>query len=335
MITCYLQETATGEDGQPVRGPVRRSRWEENTPLPEGVVWIDLVAPTHWEERLAETLIGAELPTQEEMAEIETSSRLYVENGAIYLTATLLCGISEGAPGTTPVTFIVANNRLVTVRYDEPKAFPLAGYRLLKQGTEAINGAVALTNLLDAVVERMADILEAISAEIEAISRAVFEAGVSDRRTEGPNYHDIIRAIGRQGMLTNRAQESLLSMTRTVAFLSLHTDEAGLNRHSGEMKSMTRDVRSLSDHAASLDAKINFLLDAVLGLVNLDQSAIIKIFSVLAVVFMPPTLIASVYGMNFQHMPELEWQYGYEVSIALMFISAVGTYGFFRWKRWL
>lgn len=324
MITCYLQED----------GLLKRRRWEENEPLPESAVWLDLFAPTHWEDKLTESLLGIGVPTQEEMKEIETSSRLYVEDGGIYMTTTLLCGIAEGRPGTTPVTFILVGNRLVTVRYDEPKAFPLAAHRLQKPQNEPVSAALALVDLLDAVVERTADILEAIAAEIDLISRSVFEAGISDRRG-GPDFHDVIRAIGRQGMLTNRAQESLMSLSRTLAFLGLHQGNGQLVGHRGTIKSMTRDVRSLSDHAASLDTKINFLLDAVLGLVNLDQSAIIKIFSVLAVVFMPPTLIASIYGMNFQFMPELEWHYGYMVSIGLMVVSAVGTYGFFRWKRWL
>lgn len=307
----------------------------EAVSLPLSTLWVDLLTPTVAEDRATEALLGIEVPTPEEMQEIETSSRLYIENGAIYMTATLLCGIAEGRPGTTPVTFILAGDKLATVRYDEPKAFPLAAYRLQKANNTCNNGQAVLLNLLEAVVERAADILEHIAADIDVASRSVFEMGISDRRG-APDFHDVIRSIGRQGMLNNRVQESLMTLSRTLLFLNQHETDAGFTKVDRDsLKTMTRDLKSLSDHAAALDSKINFLLDAVLGLVNLDQSAIIKIFSVLAVVFMPPTLIASIYGMNFHDMPDLDWKYGYPFSLALMFISAIGTYLFFRWKRWL
>jgi magnesium transporter len=304
-------------------------------PIPREAAWIDLVAPTGEEDARAEALVGIEVPAREDMQEIEPSSRLYVENGAVYLTATLLCGLLEGRPGTTPVTFILAGGRLVTVRYDEPKSFPIAVSRMQRGGSHCTSGQAAFLTLLDAVIDRTADILEHIAADVDSISRMVFDQHMSDRRGS-PDYHEVIRRIGRQGMLTNRAMESLTSQSRLLLFLTQHAETAGFTPVDNEtFKTMTRDVKALADHGSSLDQKINFLLDAVLGLVNLDQSAIVKIFSVLAVVFMPPTMIASIYGMNFQDMPELDWTLGYPFALLLMLGSAVGCYALFRWKRWL
>jgi magnesium transporter len=304
-------------------------------PLPREAVWIDLVAPTGEDDARSEALVGIEVPAREDMQEIEPSSRLYVENGAVYMTATLLCGLLEGRPGTTPVTFILAGGRLVTVRYDEPKSFPIAASRMQKASSHCMSGQAAFLSLFDAVIDRTADILEHIAADVDAISRTVFDQSLSDRRG-GPDFHAVIRRIGGQGMLTNRATESLTSQSRLLLFLTQHAETAGFSTSDHEtFKTMTRDVKALTDHASALDSKINFLLDAVLGLVNLDQSAIVKIFSVLAVVFMPPTLIASIYGMNFQMMPELDWRLGYPFALFLMAGSAALSYGLFRWKRWL
>lgn len=304
-------------------------------PIPKASVWIDLVSPTGEEEAQTEASCGITIPSREEMQEIESSSRLYTENGALYMTATLLCGFYEGRPGTTPVTFILTPQKLITVRYDEPRSFPAIAGRIQRPGSGHCGGTDLFVMLFEAVVDRTADILERIAADIDGISRSVFEAGVSDRRG-APDFHEIIRSIGRQGMLTNRAQESLMTLSRLLSFLGQHFDALALGTNERDaVLSMSRDVRSLADHAGSLDAKINFLLDAVLGLVNLDQSAIVKIFSVLAVVFMPPTLIASIYGMNFQDMPELSSPYGYPMSLGLMALAAVVSYAVFRWKRWL
>jgi len=304
-------------------------------PLPREAVWIDLVAPTGEDDVRTEALVGIEVPAREDMQEIEPSSRLYVENGAVYMTATLLCGLLEGRPGSTPVTFILAGGRLVTVRYDEPKSFPIAAGRMQRAGSNCVTGQDAFLALFDAVIDRTADILEHIAADVDVISRTVFDHNLSDRRGS-PDYYAVIRRIGGQGMLTNRATESLTSQSRLLLFLTQHAAAAGFSPADHEtFKTMTRDVKALTDHASALDNKINFLLDAVLGLVNLDQSGIVKIFSVLAVVFMPPTLIASIYGMNFEVMPELQWVAGYPFALSLMALSAVGSYCLFRWKHWL
>lgn len=303
---------------------------------PAGVVWFDLLNPTPAEDRYVEEMIGAPIPTRDEMLEIETSSRLYVENGAAYMTATLLSHADSDRPRTTAVTFILAGEHLVTVRYDEPRAFALFQTRAIKPGSAVVSGRDVLIGLLDAVTDRLADVLERVGLDVEDISDHVFADTMAQSRGEPDVYSRVIKSIGRQGTLLGRIQESLVSLTRLLIFLSEDTSRAALGRDDKvHVRSIIQDVRSLTEHAASLSNKITFLLDATLGLVSLQQNTIVKIFSVLAVVFMPPTLIASMYGMNFRVMPELEWQYGYPLAIGLMLASIGLTFAVFKARRWL
>src|SRR5436309_1894285 len=207
--------------------------------LPESAVWIDLVKPTAAEDQAVERLAGIAVPTREDMQEIEISSRLYIENAARYMTATLMCAA------------------------------------------------------------------------------------------------DTLIAIGRKGDLTSKVRESLVSIGRVVTFVAAAVDVKWSKDMREQLKTMQRDVTSLTDHASYLSNKITFVLDAMLGVVNLEQNNIIKLFSVMAVVLMPPTLIASIYGMNFKSMPELEWQHGYPYALLAMLLAAVLPYVFFKWKKWL
>jgi magnesium transporter len=303
--------------------------------LPESAVWIDLVKPTPEEDKAVERLAGIAVPTREDMQEIEISSRLYIENGARYMTATLMCHSDTDMPRTTAVTFILAGHRLVTVRYDTPKPFPLVENKLARSCSPSITGEMVLMELLDAVIDRCADILERCGAEIDQVSHDIFEPE-SERHGQAKQYSQILISIGRKGDLTSKVRESLVSIGRVVAFLSAVMEGVKWTKDMREqLKTMQRDVSSLTDHASYLSNKITFVLDAMLGVVNLEQNNIIKLFSVMAVVLMPPTLIASVYGMNFKTMPELEWHLGYPMAILMMLLAAAGPYLFFRWKKWL
>jgi magnesium transporter len=304
--------------------------------LPENAVWIDMVKPSPGEDQAVERLVGIAVPTREEMQEIEISSRLYVENGARYMTATLMCAADTESPRITPVTFILANHRLVTVRYDRPKPFMLVENKLARSCAPGISGETVLLELLDAVIDRCADILERAGADVDQVSHDIFEPEGASRSGQAKRYSDILIQIGRKGDLTSKVRESLVSIGRLVAFLSASVEGVKWSKEMREqLKTMQRDVASLSDHASYLSNKITFVLDAMLGVVNLEQNNIIKLFSVMAVVLMPPTLIASVYGMNFKVMPELEWVHGYPMALVMMLLAAVGPYVFFKWKKWL
>ena len=303
--------------------------------LPENAVWIDLLNPTMEEDRSVERLAGIAVPTREDMQEIEISSRLYIENGARYMTATLMCQSDTDMPKTTPVTFILAGHRLVTVRYDEPKPFALVEHKLARSCMPGISGEMVLMELLDAVIDRCADILERAGAEVDQVSHDIFEPE-SERHGQAKQYSQILIAIGRKGDLTSKVRESLVSIGRLLLFLANEAEGMRWPKDVRlQLQAMQRDVLSLSDHATYLTNKITFLLDAMIGVMSVEQNNIIKLFSVAAVVLMPPTLIASIYGMNFKHMPELDWTFGYPMAIVLMLIAAVLPYWFFKWKKWL
>jgi magnesium transporter len=303
--------------------------------LPDSAVWFDLVNPTLEEDKLVERMLGVAVPTREEMQEIEVSSRLYIENGARYMTATLMCQADSETPKTTAITFILAGHRLVTVRYDEPRPFTLVGNKLARACPAGINGESLLMELLDAVIDRAADILERIGMEVEIVSHQIFEP-TEKRASRARTYNHIMRSIGRKGDLNSKIRESLVSIGRMVLFLANEADGMKWPKESrAQLKVMQRDVQSLTDHATYQSSKITFLLDAMLGMVSIEQNNIIKIFSVAAVGLMPPTLIASIYGMNFKQMPELEWAYGYPFAIVLMVAAAALPYFYFKWKRWL
>jgi magnesium transporter len=304
-------------------------------PLPKDAVWLDLVNPQLPEDKAVEQLVGIEIPTREEMQEIEISSRLYVERGARYMTATLMCASDTDVPRHTPVTFILSNHRLVTVRYDHPRPFALIEHKLGRYCQPGINGEMVLMELLDAVIDRCADILERAGADIDTVSRMIFEPEDS-RSGQAKQYSNILISIGRKGDLTSKVRESLVSIGRLVTFVAAEIEGAKWSKDMREqLKTMQRDVVSLTDHASYLSNKITFVLDAMLGVVNLEQNNIIKLFSVMAVVLMPPTLIASIYGMNFKTMPELEWHLGYPLAIGMMVLAGALPYAFFRWKKWL
>ena len=308
---------------------------EESGAIPDGAVWFDLVSPTLPEDKLLERALGIAVPTREEMQEIEVSSRLYVENGARYMTATLMCQSDTPTPKTTPVTFILVEHKLVTVRYDEPRPFTLITNKLARACPANVNGESIMMDLLDAVIDRAADILERAAADIDRVSHDIFEP--EGRRVDRTKtYRYILRTIGRKGDLTSKVRESLVSIGRLVLFLANEADGLKWPKEMrSQLKTMQRDVQSLSDHASYLGNKVTFLLDAMLGVMSVEQNNIIKIFSIAAVVLLPPTLVATIYGMNFKNMPELSWEYGYPMALILMIIAAVLPYYWFKWKKWL
>ncbi|MBR1138077.1 MAG: magnesium transporter CorA family protein [Bradyrhizobium sp.] len=319
----------------PSESSLKKAAVTDPSALPDNAVWVDLVNPSSAEDRAVEQLAGIAVPTREDMQEIEISSRLYIENGARYMTATLMCHSDTDMPRTTAVTFILAGHRLVTVRYDQPRPFAVVEAKLARSCAPGITGEMVLMELLDAVIDRCADILERVGADIDQVSHEIFEPN-NERHGHAKQYSQILIAIGRKGDLTSKVRESLVSIGRLVTFLSAVVEGVKWSKDMREqLKTMQRDVASLTDHASYLAGKITFVLDAMLGVVNLEQNNIIKLFSVMAVVLMPPTLIASIYGMNFKSMPELEWAHGYPMALVLMLICAIVPYYIFKLKKWL
>ncbi|MFN3558662.1 MAG: magnesium transporter CorA family protein [Brevundimonas sp.] len=292
------------------------------------VLWIDLLNPTPEEDAAVEAALGLSVPTREEMQELEASSRVYRENGATYLTTDIVTRGDEEIPGVEPVTFILTDGPLVTIRYAEPRPFALLLEKLEREPGLCGSGADLFLNLMEVVVDRASDILSKTVIRVEGIANHVFSGG----KTVG--FEKLITKLGRAQIANARIEQSLAGLNRIFAFVG--TDEridSGQDR--AHLRSLSRDVESLTAHNQSVAASINFQLSAALGLINIEQSSIIKIFSVAAVAFLPPTLIASIYGMNFDHMPELHWPIGYPLAVTAMLISAVLPLLWFKHKGWL
>jgi magnesium transporter len=269
------------------------------------------------------------------MAEIEVSSRLYVEDGAAFMTATVLSRSESDKPDVSAVTFILAAASLVTVRYTEPRPFQAFAQRAQRPRSGFVSAELVLFGLLEAIVDRSADILERIALDVELISQDVFryEGG---NPPKGHDFQEALKRIGRSGDLNSNTRESLGSIERLLGFLSnVAAARATGKECRARVKTLVRDVHSLIDRASFLSNKITFLLEATLGLIGIEQNSIIKIFSVAAVAFLPPTLIASIYGMNFAHMPELDWTVGYPFALLLMIVSAVIPFLYFKRRGWM
>ncbi|WP_188945494.1 CorA family divalent cation transporter [Polymorphobacter multimanifer] len=311
---------------------------EAGADFPPSMLWVDMVSPTVAEDAAMEAALGLEIPSRDDMAEIETSSRLYTENGAIFLTISLATGIlrnkDELAAELHPLALILTPQALVTLRYTDITVIDRLGAQCSRAAPATPSALLVL--LLDIIVDRLADSIERIAAEIDAINRQAFRRIMPkgrQQRLSNLALQSLLQRLGTAQDALSKARESAVSLARASSFLVLSLRKDA--NHSGQLKSMTRDLASLTDHASYLGNTITFLLDTTLGLINIEQNAVLKIFSVFAVVFLPPTMIAGIYGMNFERMPELGWQLGYPMALLLMLLSAILPYVIARWRGWL
>jgi magnesium transporter len=325
MLTAYVQRP---------QGLVRAEP-SALSHIPQDAIWFDLLEPTLDEEKAVEASLGIDVPTREEMKEIETSNRLYEDNGALYMTVTVAAKLDTARPEIAAVTFILANGRLVTTRYTDTKPFQQFVAYAQKHPNSCQSALAILAGLVEAFIERIADILERAGGNLDLVSASIFSSNGSGT-PNSDQLRQLIEQIGFSGELNSKARESLVSVGRLVMFVQ----QTGLLQMTSEqrnrLKSISRDVTSLSDHASFLGTKVSFLLEATLGLINVEQNNIIKIFSVAAVMFMPPTLIASIYGMNFHLLPNFPGtNSNFFFSLGLMLASMGITYAVFKRKGWL
>ena len=313
----------------------------EGIPAPEelrAAVWLDLLNPSREEERSVQEALGLEVPTREEQQEIESSSRLYREEDALFLTANFLYGVEEGEFGSTPITFVLATCNLITVRYATPKAIAMFSTRCRKHPPSLLRSPdQVMIGIFESVVDRLADILERVGTDMDTASRTAFRSakGTTKANRRDADLRNALIALGQVGEVTSRASETLLGLSRILTYLGTEKDALVRKENTAQVKTLVRDLKSLVDHAGFLANKANFLLDAILGVINIDQNGIIKTFTVASVALMPPTLIASIYGMNFKDMPELGWDFGYPVAIGLMVVTAILPVLYFKRKGWL
>jgi magnesium transporter len=318
-------------------GDNARLRAASDGPWADPPLWIDLFKPTPQEERLVEQLLEISLPSRGEMQDIEVSARLYQESGAEFMTVTVVTASDSDEPSLTPLTFVLKGDTLVTVRLTDPPIFKAFARRAQKPNEVPCGtGEQIMLGLLESLSDHMAEVLEKVAVDVDQISREVFRkkpgtAGAKSRDLEG-----MLEQIGRDGDLLTKLRESLITTHRLLTYHPSANESIKTEKETrARIKVQYRDVVGLMDQVTFLSSKVNFLLDATLGLINLQQNQIIKIFSVAAVVFLPPTLIASIYGMNFEYMPELKWLAGYPAALLMMLSSAVLPYWFFKQRGWL
>jgi magnesium transporter len=316
---------------------LKRLERTTNAPLPEEAVWLDLLEPTTEEEKLVEQRLGLDIPTREEMRDIESSSRLYEEDGALYLTATLVTKLDTQLPENSQITFIVSGARLVTNRYVDPLPLRRFVAHTERHPTGNTTAQAVLAGVLESIVERIADVIERVSSDMDAASVEVFSQhllpGGKARRSQR-DYRKLLEVIGQSGELIAKTRESLASLSRLLAFVqqsTLHIPQEVRTR----LRTLSHDVVAMSDHASFLSTNLNFILDATLGMINIDQNNILKIFSVVTVILLPPSVIGALFGMNFTHIPGAAQPWGFWVAFGLMVVSSVLPYLWFRRKGWL
>ncbi|MEI9994556.1 MAG: magnesium transporter CorA family protein [Rhizomicrobium sp.] len=324
MLKIYQQQN----------GGLKGMNLSEADPIPPDAVWLDLISPTNEERRKVNAMLGMEMPTRADMEEIEVSSRLYQEDGGIFLTALILSNMETDQPFADVVSFVLSQDKLATVRYIDPQPFKTFAARCERGSATPQRAEMVLMGLLDVIIDRMADVLERAGAEIETLSREIFQPH-EGTVMQSKDFQNVLRRLGRKHDLTGKMRESLLSISRVLSFLTPAMEGKPNKEVRTHIKTLTRDVQSLQDHTGFLGGKLNYLLDATLGLINIDQNNIIKIMSVAAIVFLPPTLFASIWGMNFQNMPELHTAWGYPVALVMIVISGILPYVWFKRRGWL
>ncbi len=309
--------------------------------LPADVLWLDLMRPEADERAFVERIAGVRVPSIEDLSEIESSSRLRRQRDVLYLSAPLVTRSNAGESSAVPVGFILTKRHLITVRFEDVDAVRAFAEQLRKpEGIHPSSGGV-FVGLLEEIVDGAADVLERVGSELGAVSRRVFGAEtrrVTQPRRPGRESNDlraILRRVGRNGDLASDIRDSLLTIGRIVPFVAKFAAEWMPSELKPRLETLEQDVTSLNDYEAHLTNKVQLVLDATLGLINIEQNNIIKVLTVVSVVGVPPTLIASMYGMNFRHMPELDWAWGYPYAIALIAISALAPLAWFKWRGWL
>ncbi|MBL8531000.1 MAG: hypothetical protein JNK94_04630 [Hyphomonadaceae bacterium] len=289
-------------------------------------IWFDLETPTEAEEVELETELGIDVPTPAERGAFEESARFYEENGALFLTATLLGRRDEGPFISGPVTFILIREKLVTVRQVRPRAFDVGKGRASARIGSAKTGADVLMALLESAAERLADLLAEATRDANAQSAQVFT------KEPAPDLRDVLRELGRIGTLTALCHESLASLQRLLTFARAAAARHGLDV--AKLRALERDVAELERIAETLLARISYLQDAALGMINATQADVLKALSLATIAFVPPTLIASIFGMNFEAMTWFQEPWGPWVGVALMVAAPAALFGIARWRGW-
>ncbi len=300
--------------------------------LSPDVLWIDMQTPTAEEIAFVERVTKLHVPTRAEISEIENSSRLNIENGVLYMSTPISFRADGTRPATTPVGFVLAEHLLVTVRFETLPAFSGFKERCFAGHDVHPSSAGLFVGLLEAVVDRMADVLEHVGGELDQVSQLVFQP--ADAKNGAADLRNTLQSLGHSGELLSKIRDCLLGIGRIVPYVNGLSGDWMPTEVKPHMKTLRGDIASLNDYDAYLNSKVQFLLDATLGLINIEQNNIMKVLTVVSVVGVPPVLIAGIYGMNFKAMPELDWVWGYPYALVLMLVSALIPLAWLKRRGW-
>jgi magnesium transporter len=297
-----------------------------------GAIWIDLWRPQP-EQIGRVSALGIDVPSFEDMEEIEISNRIYREDGRDFMTVVLPGQLPEGERVGWPVTFILDSQRLVTVRHHSPRPFETFGARADRTTSGCATPVRLFLGLVEEIISRLADLLEMAGKALDVSAARTFAGHLS---ASGEELQETLKSIGREGEAIAQIRLALLTVERMLAVFGVWLEQKGDEKALRvTVKALLRDIQALEVHADFLSGRLGLVGDTTLGLINLEQNKTVRIVSVVAALFLPPTLIASAYGMNFAHMPELAWSWGYPAALGLMVLSAAATWAYFKWRGWL
>jgi magnesium transporter len=304
--------------------------------LPDEVIWIDLLNPTDEEKAFVESRSGLRVPTVEALSEIESSSRLIVDHGVIYLSMPLVAQGDTDDYHSSPAGFILSPSVLVTVRFADLSTFKLVAERL--RADESLRSSAGVfTALMEGLVDRGADVLERLAGELDKVSKSVFRGNLSRKRNTMRANEMLRRALRDVGTIGDRlslARDVFLGVDRIVPFVLGLKQDWIMGEFANRLEAVHKDVASLNAFQEHLSNKVQFLLDAVLGFITIAQNDLFKILTIVSVVGIPPTVVAGIYGMNFKVMPELSWTWGYPFGLAMIALSTIIPLIWFKWRGW-
>lgn len=319
MITTYLKEN---------NAIVKKEEYLIN----ESTLWVDLFNITNKEREIIKNSLNIEIPTLKDISQIEISERLYTENDALYLTITELINKEKKFPETHSIVFILHKNYLITVRYVDLISFNDCITKFAKQLTYKYTAEHILFMLLRNMVTKLSNVVQSVSIDIDDYGRLILDNDIKNIRID---HTKILKKIGQKGDLLSKSRECLFSLTMVIQYI-LKTPQISQNKASKDLlDTLLRDVDSIINFSQFISSEIARTLDAALGMIAIEQNNMVKLFSLVTIFFLPPTLIASIYGMNFDMMPELKSPYGYPIALLLMIISIAITYKYFKKKKWL
>ena len=323
MLTIYRDQSGTLQRG-------------DATKLPAEVIWIDLLNPTDEEKKFVESRTGLRIPSIEALSEIESSSRLIFDHGVIYLSMPLVAQGDTADYHLTPAGFILSSTLLITVRFAELSIFKAVADKI--HADESLRSSAGVfTTLLEALVDRGADVLERLAGELDKISRSVFRGDPNKLRRIARSNEALRRAltaIGTIGDRLSQARDVFLGVDRIVPFVLGLRHDWIIPEFEARLGAVAKDTASLNAYEEHLSNKVQFLLDAVLGFITIEQNDLFKVLTIVSVVGIPPTLMAGIWGMNFKLMPELNWEFGYPLALAVIVLSAVIPLIWFKWRGW-